>query len=260
MKNSLLSKMRKIHSLLQISGTDPVVFDDMCNLLGRIVNSNVAIISKKGKVLGFSKKQGDATVFDDEDFKKGESVEQVFGKMLLTEIITNENVRFGDFAVNSLFNKEVLEYNTIIVPMMASGDRIGTLFVYKEDGKYGEEEIILAEYGATVIGLEILRTEEKENSEQVRKETVVKSAIGTLSYSELEAVLHIFDELEGTEGLLVASKIADKVGITRSVIVNALRKFESAGVVECRSLGMKGTYIKVLNDLLLGELEKKRSN
>jgi len=45
---------------------------------------------------------------------------------------------------------------------------------------------------------------------------------------------HIFEELGGTEGCLVASKVADRVGITRSVIVNALRKFESAGVIESR--------------------------
>ena len=77
-----------------------------------------------------------------------------------------------------------------------------------------------------------------------------------MSYSELEAVEHIFKELNDTQGLLVASKIADKVGITRSVIVNALRKLESAGVVEVRSLGMKGTYIRILNDYLLEELER----
>ena len=65
----------------------------------------------------------------------------------------------------------------------------------------------------------------------------------------------IFDELGGTEGILVASKVADRVGITRSVIVNALRKFESAGVIESRSSGMKGTYIKVLNDYVFTELE-----
>ena len=82
----------------------------------------------------------------------------------------------------------------------------------------------------------------------------MKSAISTLSYSELEAIIHIFDELDGKEGLLVASKIADRVGITRSVIVNALRKFESAGVIESRSSGMKGTYIKVLNDVVFDEI------
>ena len=75
------------------------------------------------------------------------------------------------------------------------------------------------------------------------------------SFSELEAITHIFEELDGNEGILVASKIADRVGITRSVIVNALRKFESAGVIESRSSGMKGTYIKVLNDVVFDELK-----
>ena len=41
-----------------------------------------------------------------------------------------------------------------------------------------------------------------------------------------------------------------------AVIVNALRKFESAGVIESKSLGMKGTYIKVLNEHLLEEVQK----
>ena len=96
--------------------------------------------------------------------------------------------------------------------------------------------------------------------EEMRKKAVVQMAIGTISYSELEAVEHIFEELDGKEGLLVASKIADRVGITRSVIVNALRKFESAGVIESRSLGMKGTHIKILNDKLMEELKKLKNH
>ncbi len=38
------------------------------------------------------------------------------------------------------------------------------------------------------------------------------------------------------------------------MIVNALRKLESAGVIESRSLGMKGTYLKVLNSGLFDKL------
>ncbi len=100
------------------------------------------------------------------------------------------------------------------------------------------------------LGLEMMRSVNEENEEEKRKVSIVRSAINTLSYSELEAILHIFDELDGNEGILVASRIADRVGITRSVIVNALRKFESAGVIESRSSGMKGTYIKVVNDVV----------
>ena len=63
----------------------------------------------------------------------------------------------------------------------------------------------------------MLRAVSEETAAENRKLTVVKSAISTLSYSEMEAIICIFDELNGREGILVASKIADRVGITRSV-------------------------------------------
>lgn len=130
------------------------------------------------------------------------------------------------------------------------------MFIYRDNGAYDIDDIILSEYGTTVVGLEMMRSVHEENAEEERKVQIVKSAISTLSFSELEAITHIFDELDGSEGILVASRIADRVGITRSVIVNALRKFESAGVIESRSSGMKGTYIKVINDVVFDELDK----
>ena len=91
-------------------------------------------------------------------------------------------------------------------------------------------------------------------------------SVGLFQNAEPDEIKRVFEagimaliQLHGKEGLLVASKIADRVGITRSVIVNALRKLESAGVIESRSLGMKGTYIKVLNEKLLTELEKLKA-
>ena len=91
---------------------------------------------------------------------------------------------------------------------------------------------------------------------QFRMQQAARSAVSTLSASEVDAVRYILEELGGTEGILVASKIADRVGITRSVIVNALRKLESADIIESRSSGMKGTYIHIKNDLIIDELEK----
>ena len=115
---------------------------------------------------------------------------------------------------------------------------------------------MLAEYGATVVGMQILYQKSRSIEADVRSATAVQMAINTLSYSELKAVQAIFDALEGDEGRLTASNIADKIGITRSVIVNALRKLESAGIIESRSLGMKGTYLKVLNSRFKEELTK----
>lgn len=154
----------------------------------------------------------------------------------------------------------VKKYQAIITPIDIAGERLGTLFIYKENSQYDIDDIILSEYGTTVVGLEMMRSVNEENAEENRKVQIVKSAISTLSFSELEAITHIFEELDGNEGILVASKIADRVGITRSVIVNALRKFESAGVIESRSSGMKGTYIKVLNDVVFDELKNIKAS
>ena len=181
----------------------------------------------------------------------GGYIDKYLNERLLGILSTKENVNLETLG----FTREnTISYAAIISPIEIAGERLGTLFVYRLKEQYEIDDIILTEYGTTVVGLEMLRSVNEENEEESRKQHIVKSAISTLSYSELEAIIHIFDELDGKEGLLVASKIADRVGITRSVIVNALRKFESAGVIESRSSGMKGTYIKVLNDVVFDEI------
>lgn len=89
----------------------------------------------------------------------------------------------------------------MITPIEISGERLGTLFLYKCDAQYDIDDIILCEYGTTVVGLEMLRAVSEENAEENRKLAVVKSAISTLSFSEMEAITHIFDELGGMEGI-----------------------------------------------------------
>lgn len=203
-------------------------------------------------MLGCSKCEGVPLIEELIEQKVGTHIDGMLNERLLSILSTKENVNLETLG----FSADVVKgYQAIITPIDIAGERLGTLFIYKIDQIYEIDDIILSEYGTTVVGLEMLRSVNEENAEESRKEHIVQSAISTLSYSELEAIIHIFDELDGTEGILVASKIADRVGITRSVIVNALRKFESAGVIESRSSGMKGTYIKVVNDYVFTELE-----
>ena len=50
--------------------------------------------------------------------------------------------------------------------------------------------------------------------------------------------------------------MAGKYSISNSVIVNAVRKLESAGVLSSQSLGMKGTRIKITNPYLRQKVEE----
>ena len=252
MSVQLLDKTRKINRLLHNNNSSKVVFNDICEVLNEILASNVLVVSKKGKVLGSGQWKDVEVIHELIDNEVGSHIDEMLNERLLSILSTKENVNLQTLG----FSPEVVKgYQAIVTPIDIAGERLGTLFIYKKDELYEIDDIILSEYGTTVVGLEMLRSVNEESAEEIRKEQIVQSAISTLSFSELEAIIHIFDELEGTEGILVASKIADRVGITRSVIVNALRKFESAGVIESRSSGMKGTYIKVVNDYIFEELD-----
>ncbi len=252
----LLDKTRKIGKLLHNNNASKVVFNDICKVMRDILKSNVLVISRKGKVLGVGElgsiKPLEVLLSDD----VGKFVDGMLNERLLGVLSTKENVNLETLGFEGNIAKK---YEALITPIEIAGERLGTLVIYKENDQYDIDDIILCEYGSTVVGLEMLRSVSEESAEESRKVAVVKSAISTLSYSEMEAITCIFDELNGKEGILVASKIADRVGITRSVIVNALRKFESAGVIESRSSGMKGTSIKVLNDAVYGEIAQLKA-
>lgn len=253
----LLEKIQRFNKLLQKSAANGVDFMELAKLLSDMVDSNVYVVGKTGKILGFGLAEYELTL----EWNQIMTVEQrfpgTFNEHLLKVTETSANLEDKDaFYVFSPEENEVFrKKNITIVPILGGGSRLGTLVLARLQNKFVDEDLILSEYGATVVGMEIIRAEQEEIHEKARQRAMVMMALESLSFSEQEAIQHIFKELEGSEGLLVASKIADRVGITRSVIVNAIRKLESAGVIESRSLGMKGTYIKVLNPLFLEQLD-----
>lgn len=254
MLKELLEKTRKLNRILQDRGDVEVSFNELCDTLADILQVNVYVINSKGKILGSKMVDTNTSsifadpetgnLFFSEDHNKG----------MLKIYDTIPNLTKEDIAKTFSGDTETYDKKVSVVPIQSRGQRVGTLVLARNGEAFNDADVILAETAATVVSMEITRAKNLEKAAIERKKSIVKMAIDSLSYSELEAVEHIFQELEGYEGLLVASKVADRVGITRSVIVNALRKFESAGVIESRSLGMKGTHIRILNDELLVEL------
>ena len=250
----LLDKTRMINRLLHNNNSSKFVFNDICEVLKDILNSNVLVISRKGKLLGVGYRRDIGRIEDLLKNRVGEFIDESLNERLLGILSTKENVNLFTLGFQEA---EAGSYRALITPIDIAGERLGTLFFYNNDVKnqYDIDDIILCEYGATVVGLEMIRAVTDENAEELRRVKDVRAALSTMSTTESEAIRHIFDELNGVEGILVASRIADKVGITRSVIVNALRKLESAGVIESKSSGMKGTYIKVLNPVVFDEIK-----
>lgn len=235
----LLAKTRKINQLLQSTAGQTVPYQQMTEQLGVVLNANVYLFDSAGKQLGFVERNHELfTPYLQQDKPW---IELHRWLMSFRETVSN------------LYDVEGLqpEAYLTVVPLIGGGTRLGSLLYSRIGEAFSADDLVLIEYGSTVVSMELLRSYTDQMAMDSRKRAMVQMAIDSLSYSEREAVELIFRELEGDEGVLVASRIADREGLTRSVIVNALRKLESAGVISTRSLGMKGTYIKILNDQLL---------
>lgn len=252
---SLLKRTREINQLLQEHKGLAVDFKEMADQLGSTMQSNVFILSRRGKLLGFGvnellKNERIIKMLEERQFPKE------YVDLLLEVDETKSNITLDNkLSVFPPENEDLFsKSNTVIIPIKGNGSRLGTLVLGRVDKDYDDNDLVLGEYAATVVGMEILREKHADIEKNARDKAAINMAISSLSYSEKEAIEHIFEELGSNEGLLVASKVADRVGITRSVIVNALRKLESAGVIESRSLGMKGTFIKIKKEKFLEEL------
>ncbi len=147
----------------------------------------------------------------------------------------------------------------VVAPLISSRENLGFLVAVKKEA-FSEMEVVIFEMFRNFAIATLYNINRDKNFSTQRQKNIVKNSIGSFSYSELHAIVSIFNELEGSEGVVVASSVSEKYSVTRSVIVSALRKFESSGVIESRSLGAKGTFIKVINPFLLEELEHLKND
>ena len=250
---NLLAKTRKITSILQrsvdsLEGDLP--YNNMAAQLADIIDCNAAIVNGGGALLGYAMKYKTNNDRVEEFFEYTRGISRVYD--------TQENIGIdSDLTIFPVESKDDFPDGlTTIAPIYGGGMRLGSFIIWRNDHDFVDEDLILVEIASTVVGLQLLNLQTENLEETIRKQTAINMAINTLSYSEIKAVSAILNELDGLEGRLTASVIADRIGITRSVIVNALRKLESAGIIESRSLGMKGTYLKVLNEGIYDKLKE----
>ena len=257
---NLLDKTRLMNRLIQEKKSNIVPYVGFLHTLRDMTFANVFLLDANHELIDFALYETSADVVTPDENFNYRNVLLSSMRTLLRDEQAHYNVRcLTPFCARDSWDGEVDTCATIL-PLLREAERIGTLLLTTHGSLLSEEDHLIAEYCSALIGLEIAREAKLRSLKEGRDRVVVSNAVNSLSYSELEAVQHIFSELSGKEGLLVASRIADRAGSTRSVIVNALRKLESAGVVEARSLGMKGTHIKIINETLLPLLEKMSQN
>lgn len=257
----LLEKTRQLNKILQKEKGRYVDYKEIAIALKDVIMANVFLLDLQGSFLGYALADDNSCEISFRQVKKG-CVTDRANAFLLQYDELHCNLKKEEYhgciftdGVDCPFVGKV----ATLIPIIGRDRRLGTMFLTRFSEPFTEEDLILAEGGATLVAMEILREEIEESEEELRHSTVVKLALEALSYSEMEVIEQFFKDFTADEGLMVASRIADSVGIARSVAVNALRKLESAGILESWTLGTKGTYIKVHNPYLFKYLGSRSS-
>ncbi|MDR1621205.1 MAG: GTP-sensing pleiotropic transcriptional regulator CodY [Synergistaceae bacterium] len=250
----LLEKIRQTGRAFQHRKNGEILdYGKLARVLSETLDSNVYMLNKEGKVLGHAWVPGYSSRTFSDMIKESAVLPAPLterANYCSESQIDDEDACLFDKDANKKHPNQHLMY----VPIYASTERLGTVVLVRSNNLFKIRDILMAEYLGTLVGIEMLHDTNRSIEKRSRDYSSVQMAMRALSYSEVESIKHLMEDLDGLEGIAIASKVADRVGVTRSVIVNALRKLESAGLIESRSLGMKGTYIKVLSPLFAKEL------
>ena len=117
-------RQERINKLLHNSSTSKVVFNDICEVLSDILDSNILVFSKKGKVLGISSREEVNEIHELIENEVGGFIDPMLNERLLSILSTKENVNFATLG----FSEEaVAPYQAIVTPIDIAGERLGTL-------------------------------------------------------------------------------------------------------------------------------------
>lgn len=251
----LLKKIRKVDSIFERKSAAGFSFDEICKILSSLMNSNVYVVNTKGRLMGvhYENKEDSVVIYDYESGSEWIVDEANTSFLEIAETEANISGTYAE-SIFKVLPKNQFNKLHMIIPIYGGGQRLGTIFFARYDEKFTVEDVILGEHVSTIIGIEIERRRYRRIEEIRRNKSLARMAIDSLTGTEKIAAKLIFNELEGDTTLLVLRKIADREHITRSICLNALRKIESAGIIETRSYGAKGTEIKVLNKVFPQEL------
>ncbi len=165
----LLAKTRKLNALLQSATGKPVNFREMSDTMCEVIEANVFVVSRRGKLLGYAIHQQ----IENERMKQmlaerqfpEEYTQNLFN---VTETSSNLDVN-SEYTAFPVENKDLFGQGlTTIVPIVGGGERLGTLVLARLGREFLDDDLILAEYSATVVGMEILREKAEEIEEEAR--------------------------------------------------------------------------------------------
>lgn len=243
---STLEKIRKMNIYLNQPARQIFNFQELLWVLGECLGCGVYLLNEEGSVLGqfLTKLPACCQGY-------GERLEKNWTKRvtIITQTVCTK-MQHCFFQAKNACSQEVRK-SVGVIPINSKERKLGNLVLVCFDKELEESDLIIAEYLAALMGGEMQKIQQDQVRKVLRDSNSVQTAFKCLSHSEKEAVKYVLAKLEKKEGFLVISRLAAKIGVDKAAMVNGLKKLASARLLEVKSLGAKGTYLRVFNEQLL---------
>lgn len=255
--NPILNKVKQLNDLLRRSSSALVPFQELCTYLSEILDTNIYLFYPSGKIFGFATAASSRCPYNEEALQKNEMPANYICMLSETDsAVYNIHEGYPLCTCSGVSHCIFQERYYGILPIFLGGAKVAGMLLIRYSSPFDEAEEILCDYASLVIAFELVRQRQERIERQANDIVSARIAIRSLSFTERKIAQALVRELGNQEQVMVLSTFAESLFVTRSIVSSALRKLESAGTICTKSLGVKGTYIRLLNSALEDELKK----
>ena len=186
---TLLEKTRNITSILKRSEeklAEELPYNAIADHLSAIIDCNSCIINSEGEVLGYHMNYE----------TNNDRVEEFFQNKQFPESYVKAVAQVYDTQVNLPVESELTAIPvesrsaypnglTTIAPIHVTGIRFGSLIIWRNDRQFLDDDLILVEIAATVVGIQLLNFQREEDEKNIRFSLEFELKTRVAVYSDL---------------------------------------------------------------------------
>lgn len=253
---NLIAKIHRLNTVFNESASTLIPIDALSDKLCNILGSNIYLFDVKGNIFAYSIAKEFNCPYTECSLENGELPNYYFDlfknnhKSISNKYQEDPTCTYKDIK-QCLFKDRYYS----IYPIFSNFKKVAGILFIKYDTPFSESDKILCEHTLAIVSIEMLRREQEKVMHISTEIAKAKIAVNSLTFNEIKAIKSIVKSIEGNDGEVFLNSIATKTFTTPSTVSNALKKLELATLITTKSMGVKGKYIKILNENLREELE-----
>ncbi len=248
---NVVDKIHQLNTVFGKSTSTVIPLSTLCDELCEIVGCNIFLFDKKGHIFAHSVYKGYTCpyIFDSLEDKQ---LPNYYLEQFADKKATNIYEPCPSCTLEDVSKCAFDDRYYSIYPVFSNFEKVAGLLFMRYNDAFTSSDEVLCEYTSAIVTIEMTRQEHEKIHQTAYKAAQAQLAVNSLTNSEKNAVAEILNIVNKENGSaeIFLNAIAAQTYVTHSTVTSALKKLEAAGVIETKSMGVKGKFVQVINDNL----------